>query len=257
MNDTALITGSTSGIGKAFADRLAKEGYHLILVARNEEKLKLQSECLFQTYHIPVHIVTCNLENPHAAEHVFQKVKEANLSVQLLVNNAGFNEYGCFLDTNSEKEFGMMQLHMVFTTQMMKLFLPEMIDNGYGRILNIGSTGAYIPCPYDAVYAATKSYLLSVSKGINAELKHTGVSLTVLCPGSTRTQFAVKAGMEQTLLFRLFVMGPEKVADIGYRAMMKRKASVIAGFYNKLLVLSSFVLPKRVVNFLSKKMLLG
>lgn len=156
MNDTALITGSTSGIGKAFADRLAKEGYHLILVARNEEKLKLQSECLFQTYHIPVHIVTCNLENPHAAEHVFQKVEEANLSVQLLVNNAGFNEYGCFLDTDSEKEFGMMQLHMVFTTQMMKLFLPGMIDNGYGRILNIGSTGSYIPCPYDAVYAATK-----------------------------------------------------------------------------------------------------
>ncbi|MDO4275260.1 MAG: SDR family NAD(P)-dependent oxidoreductase [Eubacteriales bacterium] len=95
------------------------------------------------------------------------------------------------------------------------------------KIFNIGSTGSYIPCPYDAVYAATKSYLLSVSKGINAELKHTGVSLTVLCPGSTRTQFAVKAGMEHTLLFRLFVMEPEKVADIGYRAILKRKLTLL------------------------------
>ena len=138
---------------------------------------------------------------------------------------------------------------------MMKLFLPLMLGNKQGQVLNVGSTGSYISCPYDAIYAATKSYILSVSKGINAELKGTGVTITTLCPGSTKTEFAAKAGMEDTLLFKLFVMSPERVADIAYKAVMKRKTIVVAGIYNKILLMSSYFLPDRFVDYISKMML--
>lgn len=256
MGDTALITGSTSGIGKAFADKMAKEGYHLVLVSRNADKLHTQSEYLQRNYNIEIYTIACDLADSDSAEMIFKKLQYLDIDIQVLINNAGFNEFGSFLKTNSENELNMMKLHMFFATKMMKLFLPSMVKNGYGRVLNVGSIGSYIPCPYNAVYSATKSYILSVSESISAELKNTGVTITTLCPGSTRTEFASKANMEETLLFKIFVMSPEKVADIGYRAMIKGKVSVIAGTYNKLLVFSSYILPRHFVNYLSKKMLM-
>lgn len=252
---TALITGSTSGIGKSFASLLAKKGYDLVLVSRNREKLEHQAAELEKNYQIKVFVIVYDLEKEDAAEVVYQQVQNSKLKIQVLINNAGFNECGSFLETDMAKEMDMMQLHMIFTTKMMKLFLPQMVQCGYGRILNVGSTGSYIACPSDAVYAATKAYILSVSKGIAAELKNTGVSITTLCPGSTKTEFASKAGIENTLLFQLFVMNPDRVADIGYRAMMKGKVQVIAGAYNKLLVFFSYPLPSKIVYGLSKQML--
>lgn len=138
----------------------------------------------------------------------------------------------------------------------MKLFLPAMVKNEGGKILNIGSTGSYTPCPYDSVYAATKSYLLSVSRALNEELKNTGVSITTLCPGSTKTEFARKANMENTLLFKMFVMSADKVAAIGYHALMRKKPVVIAGVFNKILVFSSMLLPDKIVNYMTEKMLI-
>ena len=254
-NKTALITGCTSGIGKALSVKFAQEGYNLVLVARNEDKLKELSNYLSEIFYIKSVFIAYALEKPEAAEYVFRRVQELDLKIDVLVNNAGFNEFGNFIKTNREKEHDMMHLHMFFVTDMMKLFLPLMLDNKQGQILNIGSTGSYISCPYDAVYAATKSYIFSVSKGINAELKGTGITITTLCPGSTKTEFAAKAGMEDTLLFKLFVMSPERVADIAYKALMKRKAVVVAGIYNKILVMSSYILPNRFVAYLSKMML--
>ncbi|WP_239254604.1 SDR family NAD(P)-dependent oxidoreductase [Listeria ilorinensis] len=255
MTNTALITGSTSGIGKAFADKLAQEKIDLILVSRDAAKLDNQSKELTCKYGIQVSVIAIDLEKPNAANKVFEAVRELGLSIQLLINNAGFNEYGSFLKTNLEKEKEMISLHVIYTTEMMKLFLPDMVNNGYGRILNLGSTGSIIPCPNDAVYAATKAYILHVSKGINAELKGTGVSITTLCPGSTKTEFAVKAGMENTLLFKFFVMTPEAVAKIGYKALVKGKTSVITGVYNQLMVLSSKIIPPIIIHSITKKML--
>ena len=254
-NKIALITGCTSGIGKALSVKFAQQGYNLILVAKNKDKLKELSNHLSQTFRIKSVFIVYGLEKPEAAEYVFHKVQELDLKVDVLVNNAGFNEFGNFIKTSREKEHEMMYLHMFFVTDMMKLFLPLMLGNKQGQILNIGSTGSYISCPYDAVYAATKSYILSASKGINAELKGTGVTITTLCPGSTKTEFAAKAGMEDTLLFKLFVMSPERVADIAYKALMKRKTAVVAGIYNKILVITSYILPNRLVDNLSKIML--
>ena len=255
MNETALVTGSTSGIGRAFAEKLAREKYNLVLVSRDEEKLASQSRGLAEKYGIQVSVIAAGLEKPGAATRVYSAVKGLGLSIQLLINNAGFNEYGSFLDTSMEKENEMVHLHAICTTEMMKLFIPDMVDNGYGRILNLGSTGSIIACPNNAVYAATKAYILHVSKAVNAELKGTGVSVTTLCPGSTKTEFAAKAGMENTLLFKRFVMTPEYVSEAGYKALMKGKVSVVAGIYNKLLVISSKVTPAPLLDSLTKKML--
>jgi len=254
MNKIALITGTTSGIGKAFAEKLACEKYDLILVSRNEQKLADQANKLSSEYGINVHKIAIDLLEDGAAKKVFAAVQKLGLNVQLLINNAGFNECGVFLETDLKNEIDMIRLHAICTTEMMKLFLPEMVNNQYGRILNLGSTGSFIPCPYDAVYAATKAYILSVSKGINAELKGTGVSITTLCPGSTKTEFAYKAGIEKTLLFSIFPMSPEFVAKIGYKALMKKKTFVVVGVYNKLQVLSAKILPSGIINALTKIM---
>lgn len=254
-NRTALVTGSTSGIGKAFADKLAAIGYDLILVSKNKDKLNKQAQDLKENYPIQTSIIDCDLTQADSAQFVYERVLKLDKSVDLLINNAGFNECGSFLETNAYKEIDMIHLHIIFTTQMMKLFLPTMVKNNYGRILNVGSTGSYIPCPYDSVYSATKAYILHISKALNAEFKNTGVSITTLCPGSTKTEFAYKANMEHTLLFKAFVMSADKVANIGFNALIKRKEVVIAGVYNKSLVVFSFLLPNKFVNYLSKKML--
>jgi len=254
LNKTALITGTTSGIGKAFAERLAREKYDLILVSRDETKLTDQANRLSGEYGIQVFPLPVDLLDDGAVQKIVEMVQGLKLSVSLLINNAGFNECGDFLDTDLRNEIDMIRLHAICTTEMMKMFLPEMVKNRYGRILNLGSTGSFMPCPHNAVYAATKAYILSVSQGINAELKGTGVSVTTLCPGATHTEFAQKAGIDKTLLFRIFVMSPEKVAEVGYKALMRRKAFVIVGLYNKLQVLSTKVLPSCVKNALFKIM---
>jgi short-subunit dehydrogenase len=255
MTKTALVTGSTSGIGKAFASKLAAEKHDLILVSRDTNKLSTQSAELSKKYGIETTYIPLDLTENGAAQKVFDTVSNQGLSVQILINNAGFNNVGHFIHTDLQKENDMINLHVTLTTEMMKYFLPDMVKNGYGRVLNLGSTGSYIPCPLDAVYAATKAYIFSVSKGINAELNGTGVSVTVLCPGSTNTEFARKAGIDKSLLFSLFVMEPDIVANIGYKALMKGKAAVIAGLYNKLQVFSSKIIPSFIIIPLTKKML--
>lgn len=255
MNKTALITGTTSGIGEAFAKKLAQEQYNLVLVARNSDKLKEQAVYLSSCYQVQVYCIAIDLFLHDSANYIFSAVQNLGLDIDLLINNAGFNEYGCFISTNLQNEINMIHLHAVRTTELMKLFLPQMVAKHHGRILNVGSTGSYIACPQNAVYAATKAYILSVSNGINSELSGSGVRITTLCPGSTSTSFALKAGMENTLLFKLFVMSPEAVANIGYKALIKGKRTVIAGYYNKLLVLSSKIFPSGIINRCTKLLL--
>ena len=255
MKETVLVTGSTSGIGKAIADRLAGQGCNLILVSRDADRLGAQCRELQGRHGIHASFVALDLSVPGAAQKVFETVQGRGESVQILVNNAGFNEAGEFLHTDGKRETEMISLHAVFPTEMMKLFIPSMVEDGYGRVLNVGSTGSFMPCPHDAVYAATKAYVLSVSRGINAELKKTGVRVTVLCPGSTRTRFAERAGLDNTWLFRLFVMDAADVAAAGCRALKRGRDYVVPGVYNRMLVLSSRILPFFITGFLAKMML--
>ncbi len=255
MTKNVLITGSTSGIGKAFADRFAVEGYNLVLVSRDSVKLAIQADSLMSRFGIKVNYIVSELSRDGSAKQVADTVKALGITVHILINNAGFNEVGSFLDTNIDKELGMIRLHVISTTELTKLLLPDMVSQGYGRILNVGSTGSYISCPNDSVYAATKAYLLHLSNALYHELKGTGVTVTTLCPGSTKTEFAKKAGMEDTLLFKLFVMDADRVCEIGYRGLMKSRRVVIPGLYNKLLVASSKVLPMWIVSYITKIMI--
>lgn len=253
--NTVLITGTTSGIGKAFAERFANAGDNLILVSRNRNKLQQQQTDLQSRYHVLVEYISCDLTERDAVNIIMEKIGGMGLSVDILINNAGFNEAGYFLETSLEKELDMIQVHIKALTALTKRILPGMIQRRYGRILNIGSTGSYMPCPCDAVYAATKSYILSFSNGLSQELKGTGVTVTCLCPGATKTLFAEKANIRNTPLFKLFVMQPEIVAGIGYKNLLKGKRAVTAGLYNKLLVLSAKLLPISVINPIAQWMI--
>jgi short-subunit dehydrogenase len=251
----ALITGTTSGIGYALCEKFAQEKTDIILVSRNDEKLAEQQAYLQSSFGIKTWAIQQDLELSEAAHSVYTKVCDLKLDVDYLVHNAGFNEAGKFIETSIEKEKGMIQLHIVFVTELTKLILPSMMKRKSGKILFLGSTGSYVPCALDAVYAATKAYTLFFSKAIRAELKGTGITVTTLCPGATQTNFAEKAGIHETLLFKLFVMKPKKVAHAGYKSMMRGKAKHIPGLYSKLMVISSKILPTSFINYLTIKML--
>jgi len=257
MDRYALITGAASGIGKALAEKFASQGHHLVLVSKVSEieALNQQADLLARQYDIEVSVIGADLEKEDAAMMVYEKVKQSGIEIQYLVNNAGFAVYGSFLETDLIKEIDMINTHIRCTTKMIKLFLPDMVQNGYGRVLNLSSTASYMPVFKMAVYAATKAYITSLSKTINLELKGPGASITALCPGATSTALPYKAGMEHTLLYRLFVMNPTAVANVGYKALMRGKPCVVAGVYNKLLVLCSKFLPAFIVNSITKRML--
>ena len=154
--DTVLITGTTSGIGKAFAEKFAAMGSSLVLVARDSGKLRQQQAELHSRFRVSVKGILCDLADPHAAELVQKELHTLHIPVDILINNAGFNEAGLFTDTDLANELDMIQVHVRTLTALTKLVLPGMVQRGYGRILNIGSTGAYMPCPHDAVYAAAR-----------------------------------------------------------------------------------------------------
>jgi len=252
MDKYALITGTTSGIGKALSIRFAQENINLILVSRNPKKLKKQARLISSKYKIKVNVIIANLEEPNISFEIYNQVNQMGVKISYLVNNAGFNQWGAFIDADINNQINMIKVHIVNTTELMKLFIPEMIKSKYGRVLNIGSTASFIPCPNSSVYAATKAYILSVSKAIGSELKGTGVTITTLCPGATYTEFAHKAGMEDTLLYHIFVMNKKTVTNAGFKALMKGKTYVVPGVYNKLIIYLSKILPDFITTSFSK-----
>lgn len=250
-----LITGTTSGIGKAFAEKFASEGKNIILVARNEKKLKEQQFFLQEHYHVTVKYIAYDLTKEDSVSVIMKDLAEWDIFVDVLVNNAGFNECGYFRETDMEKELAMIDLHVRFTTKLTKSILRNMTEIGYGRILNVGSTGSFIPSPTDAVYSATKAYIKSFSDALCGEHRKTGIKISTLCPGATQTEFAKKANISHTLLFRFAVMKPEKVVAIAYPKLLKGKRIIIPGWYNKLLIMFSKILPISVTNRITMMML--
>ncbi|WP_288175158.1 SDR family NAD(P)-dependent oxidoreductase [Sporofaciens musculi] len=189
---TALITGTTRGIGKVFAEKFAGMGNNLLLVSRNEEKLKRQQYDLQSRYHVAVKYIACELTQLNAVDLIFERLSNWQVSVDFLVNNAGFNECGLFTNTDMEQETKMIDLHIRFVTQLTKRILPMMKKNNYGRIVNVGSTGSFIPSPSDAVYSATKAYIMSFSNALYGELKKTDIKITLLCPGQRKQNLRQK-----------------------------------------------------------------
>ncbi|MBI5950030.1 MAG: SDR family oxidoreductase [Chloroflexi bacterium] len=233
---TALITGASSGIGLELARVFAREGFAMILVARNQAKLASLAQELQTAHQVPVTVLPADLGQPGASAHLAASLQEKGLQVDVLVNNAGTQVYSPFAEANLPELFSMLQVNVTALMELTRLLLPEMIKRGRGKILNLGSTGSYVPGPLNAVYCATKAFVLSFSEAIAAELDGTGVTVTTLCPGATQTEFVERHGLQNVRLFQN-AMSPEQVAQIGYRALMAGKRTVVAGFANQFQIL--------------------
>ena len=252
---TALVTGATSGIGRELSELFAGDGYNLILVARNQVGLEDTAEQLRKNFNVPVMTVAQDLSLPTSPEAIFKLLQENSMHVDILVNNAGFNEYGPFWETDLSQEIRMIQLNITSLTHLTKLLLPGMLERKDGKILNVGSTGSFAPGPYNAVYCATKAYILSFSEAIGEELEGSGVTVTTLCPGVTKTDFARRANMEKVKIFQGQLMEAKKVAQIGYHALFKGRKTVIAGCANIVTILSLRFAPRTMVAKLAKSLM--
>jgi short-subunit dehydrogenase len=246
---TALITGASSGIGLELAKLFARDGYDLVLVARRREKLESLGEDLGKRHGIRFRAIAADLADPAAPAEIVRQLAAASVAVDVLVNNAGFGELGPFANTDLETERRMIQVNITALTDLTKLLLAGMLERRRGRILNVASTAGFAPGPLMAVYYATKAYVISLSEALAEELRGSGVSVTVLCPGPTLTEFQAVAHMESTRLFRLpgVVMDAVSVARAGYAGLMRGKRMVVPGLLNRALPLVIRLSPRAMV----------
>lgn len=244
----ALVTGASSGIGVDLAEVLARDGYDVVLVARTGAKLREVAARLEADHRVKSHILEADLADPDAPESILARLKADHLTPTVLVNNAGFGLYGPFAETDLQREANMLEVNVVALTKLTKLLLPGMLAAKSGYIMNVASTAAFQAGPLMAVYYATKAYVLSFSEALNNELKGSGVSVTTLCPGPTKTRFVENADLQDSKLFKSnTVMDSMDVAKIGYDGLKRRKSVVIPGLRNKVLAFSTRFLPRTLV----------
>ncbi|MBR07032.1 MAG: short-chain dehydrogenase [Rickettsiales bacterium] len=248
MNNAALITGASSGIGLELAKIHASEKRDLILVARSTTKLeKIKSE-LESEFGIQVLNIPKDLSIPESAQEVYDIVVEKGIEAEYLINNAGMGDFGLYHETSWEKEEMMINLNVLALSQFTKLFSSDMVKRGHGRIMNISSTAAFQPGPLMAVYYATKHYVQAYSEALFEEWKEFGVSVTAYCPGATDTGFSEVAEMEDSKLFKgKNLPTASEVAAFGYKAMMKGEMVSIHGTMNAIMAKSAKFAPKKMV----------
>lgn len=227
-NKTALITGATGGLGTEFANIHAAKGGDLLLVGRNQEKLDAMKKELEEKYTGKVRLFAVDLSEPDATDRIYAFTKEQEIQIDYLINNAGFGGRGEFAVRTMEQDLSMLSVNVVTVTKLLKLFLPDFIRRGEGKILNVSSTAALTPGPLQAEYYATKAYVTSLSNAIWQEVKGSGVTVTALMPGAMKTGFAEASDMSKTPLFANAV-SPVGVAKAGYDGMLKGKLNVFAG----------------------------
>ena len=234
VNKTALVTGAASGLGLELSILLAKDSYKLILIDIDETNLEIAKGQLEKDYSVEISLLVKDLSKPNIAAEILEEIKETQIDV--LINNAGFGLFGTFSETDWERELEMLQLHIITTTHLTKLLLKGMLEQGSGKILNLSSLAAFQPGPLMSLYYASKAYILSFSEAIANELKGTGVTVTVLCPGQTNTSFqSVVSNSSSDNKIGFNVASPKDVARYGYKAMMKGNTIAIPGRFNKFL----------------------
>lgn len=248
MNKIALITGASSGIGKELATIHAEKGGDMIIVARRQDKLTALQQELEAKYNVKVTIIVKDLSVYGAAKELYDEVQELNIKIDYLLNNAGFGLRGKFHELSWERQQQMINLNMTALTELMYLFLPEMVKNNSGKILNTSSTASYMPGPLQAVYFATKAYVNFLGNAVSEELHDTNVTVTTLMPGATETEFAKTADMEKTDLFKKAVSA-RSVAEEGYEGMLKGKLNVVSGLTlsQKMMISLTPFVPKKTV----------
>ena len=258
MNDAkrpvALVTGASSGIGADLAKLFAQGGHDLVLVARNEEALRgVAADC--EKHGVKAHVLVKDLNNEKAAGEIFSELAARGIAVDVLVNNAGFGTHGEFAATDLEQEVGMIRVNIIALIQLTRLFLPPMIERGAGKIMNVASMAGFAPGPYMSVYYASKAFVLSHSIALAQEVKKSGVIVSVVCPGPTKTDFQRRAKIAESKLFkRPRSMSSWDVAKAGYEGLMKGKMIVVPGFSNKVIRVASKVMPRGIVAKVAGKM---
>ncbi|WP_437221772.1 SDR family NAD(P)-dependent oxidoreductase [Planctomicrobium sp. SH661] len=245
--EVVLITGASSGIGRELARLFAADGAELILSARREERLVELAEQLKRAHGTVSTIIPLDLGQPDAAQELFDKVQAAGKQVDVLINNAGFGQLGQFWEIPLPRQLNMIQLNISALVALTHLFLPGMLQRKRGSILNLGSTAAFQPGPNVNVYYATKAFVLSFSEALWKELEGSGVCVTCLCPGPTRTEFGDESNMHDTPVFQHNAMRVEDVARAGFRGVRKKKRLVMPGLVNNLLSFSVRLTPRSII----------
>lgn len=252
---TALITGASVGIGRELARIFAENGHDLVLVARNAEQLQqVAAECE-SIGKIKARVLPKDLSLANAAREIFDELQRDGISVDVLVNNAGFGNYGPFAQVDLDADLRLIQVNVVALTALTKLFLPDMLARRSGRIMNVASMAAFQAGPLMSTYYASKAYVLHFSEAIANECAGTGVIVSALCPGPVRTEFQSRAGIHGSRLFKgNAAMDALTVALAGYRGLMRGRRIVIPGISNQLIVQLSRFMPRRLTTFIAGKM---
>ena len=244
-NNWAVVTGASSGIGAAIAERLALLKWNVILVGRDPQTLDAQAATLQKNNPVSTLTIAADLSTQAGIDRVKQTVADKKIDVRALINNAGFGLHSPFIDSSAADEARMIDLQLKTMIELTKAFLPGMLANKSGRILNVASVYAFSPVPNQAVYAACKAFMLSFSRTLALELHGTGVTISVLCPGITLTRFRAAAGMKEKK--SAFSMSAEAVARIAVNGMLRGKSTIVPGWHNTLYTLVARCVPAGVL----------
>jgi len=251
-NKTVLVTGASSGIGLAMAKELSKRGANLILTARSENKLNEVAAIVRKTGS-EAHVFTSDLSIPKSGKKLYDAITQAGLSVDLLINNAGYGRWGEFTSFEREDYGKMIQLNITALTDLCHLFLPDMVKKGSGGIINVGSIASFSPVPYGNVYSSTKAYVLNFTEALRYEYKNKGVQIMALCPGGTTSNFATVASEKSEKIQARAkkmeksssMLSAEVVANECLNAFLKDKMYIITGRSNKIMQAIGHHLPRK------------
>lgn len=243
----AVVTGASSGLGSDFTRQLAALGMNVVAAARRADRLEALKHEVEAAHGVTVMPVEVDLGDEAGAERLYRVVADSGIEPLVLVNNAGFGVHGDFLGIPWERERAMLSLDILSLVYLTRRFSADMIERGRGYILQVSSIGGYQSAPTYASYAAAKAYVLHHGEALHHELRDTGVSVTVLSPGVTATEFLDVAGQKPTLYQRVAMMGSERVVRVGIRALFRRRLSVIPGVFNKVTIWLNRLLPRALI----------
>lgn len=250
----ALVTGASRGIGREYATVLARHGFDVVLVARDVDRLASVARELENGYAVRTLVLVMDLSRPNGAHDVYKRCEEKGIVPEILINNAGFGQYSPFAKVTREEHVEMLHVNVMTPLVLTSLFLPAMIERRKGFVQNVASTAGFQPGPIMANYYATKSYLISLSVALAEELAGTGVAVSVLCPGPTRTEFHARAGMSHTRAASFAISSARRVAEHGYREMMSGKTIIVPGIINKIGSVGVRLLPLLVAAKIVKRL---
>jgi short-subunit dehydrogenase len=248
MSSYALITGASKGLGKSMATLLAERKYNLLLVARSEQELETLSRTLSHTYNVSVAYLAIDLSLPDSAQKVYEWCTHHAFNVSILINNAGYGLWGKFHEQSLESQFNMLQLNMQSLVALTYKMIPLLQQQKESYIMNVSSTAAYQAVPTLSLYAASKSFVLSFTRGLRHEWKNKGISVSCLCPGPINTGFIDRAGLTSIkATAERFGMHPDQVAAIAIKGMFRKKAEMVPGVVNYLSAMATRFFPKNMV----------